>query len=359
MIIESIHTRGFRNLTNVVFTPSSGLNFLVGSNGQGKTNLLEACYFGATTRSPRVNDIKAMIAHGQDNAVVELSYNRELKSHQAKVVIYPQGKTIIHDGTMIKKASDYIGKLLIVLFLPSDVTIIDGPPNGRRKLIDEELVKSDGKYMATLMKTNTLLKQRNLILKQETIDHDYLKVITDQWVNHASNLIYQRYGFIQWLNQVLPLMYSNILNTSSKASVRYHCGFDPTSNIQIALMDKLNQTKMDEKRYKVTMVGPQKDDIQFYLNDQPARFVASQGQKRALILAYKLCICQWIHQLCDQYPILLLDDVLSELDGLNQQHFVEMISTNTQTLITTTRKEGWFDQLGKVVSIDHGRIIDY
>ena len=359
MIIESVGLRHFRNLESVTFKPHHGLNFMVGANGQGKTNLLEAIYFGATTRSPRVNDIKAMIAHGNDQAMVELNYSRELKSHQSKIVIYPLGKTIIHDGTIIKKASDYIGKILTVLFLPSDVTIVDGSPSMRRKLIDEEMVKGDVSYLTTLMKTNALLKQRNLVLKSEPMDPDYLEVISKQWLQAASALIYKRYQFIQWLNQCFPLMYSNIMNTSVKAEIHYQCGIDPNASILIHLQEKLEQSKKDEMRYRITMVGPQKDDIRFFLDGKEARTIASQGQKRALILSYKLCICQWIKEVCHQDPILLLDDVLSELDGLNQQHFVEMISTTTQTMITTTHKSDWFDQLGKVFPIDHGRIIDF
>ena len=359
MIIESVGLRHFRNLESVTFKPHHGLNFMVGANGQGKTNLLEAIYFGATTRSPRVNDIKAMIAHGNDQAMVELNYSRELKSHQSKIVIYPLGKTIIHDGTIIKKASDYIGKILTVLFLPSDVTIVDGSPSMRRKLIDEEMVKGDASYLTTLMKTNALLKQRNLVLKSEPMDPDYLEVISKQWLQAASALIYKRYQFIQWLNQCFPLMYSNIMNTSVKAEIHYQCGIDPNASILIHLQEKPEQSKKDEMRYRITMVGPQKDDIRFFLDGKDARTIASQGQKRALILSYKLCICQWIKEVCHQDPILLLDDVLSELDGLNQQHFVEMISTSTQTMITTTHKSDWFDQLGKVFPIDHGRIIDF
>lgn len=359
MIIESVRLRHFRNLESVTFKPHHGLNFMVGANGQGKTNLLEAIYFGATTRSPRVNDIKAMIAHGNDQAMVELNYSRELKSHQSKIVIYPLGKTIIHDGTIIKKASDYIGKILTVLFLPSDVTIVDGSPSMRRKLIDEEMVKGDASYLTTLMKTDALLKQRNLVLKSEPMDPDYLEVISKQWLQAASALIYKRYQFIQWLNQCFPLMYSNIMNTSVKAEIHYQCGIDPNASILIHLQEKLEQSKKDEMRYRITMVGPQKDDIRFFLDGKDARTIASQGQKRALILSYKLCICQWIKEVCHQDPILLLDDVLSELDGLNQQHFVEMISTTTQTMITTTHKSDWFDQLGKVFPIDHGRIIDF
>lgn len=359
MIIESVGLRSFRNLQFASFQPIQGLNFLVGSNGQGKTNLLEAIYFGATTRSPRVSDIKAMISHGQDQAVVELQYSRELKSHQSKIVIYPLGKTIIHDGQIIKKSSDYIGKLLTVLFLPSDVTIVDGSPALRRKLMDEELVKADHSYLELLIKTNTLLKQRNLVLKSDPLDKDYLEVITKQWLNAASALIYRRNQFIQWLNQCFPLMYSNILNTSVSAMIHYQCNLDPNGNILVNLKEKLDQSKRDEMKYHVTMVGPQKDDYRFLLDHQDARFVASQGQKRALMLAYKLCICKYLKETTGQNPILLLDDVLSELDGLNQQHFVEMIDANTQTMITTTRKEDWFDHLGKVFPIDHGRLIDY
>ena len=274
-------------------------------------------------------------------------------------MIYPLGKTIIHDGQIIKKASDYIGKLLTVLFLPSDVTIVDGSPAARRKLIDEEMVKADHSYLDTLMKTNALLKQRNMVLKSDPVDRDYLEVITKAWLNAASALIYKRHTFIQWLNQCFPLMYSNIFNTSMIASIDYQTGMDTTANIMGHLREKLEKSKSDELKYHTTMVGPQKDDFRFFLDHDDARLVASQGQKRALMLAYKLCICQYLKEIHGQDPILLLDDVLSELDGLNQQHFVEMIDANIQTMITTTRKEEWFDHLGKVFPIDHGRLIDY
>ncbi len=358
MIVESITTRQFRNLTALNWKPFSGLNILIGKNGQGKTNLLESIYFAASTRSCRINDSKAMIQHDKDNCVVEMQYYSNHASHNVKMVIYNQGKSIFDDGKLLKRSSDYIGKCLTVIFLPSDVSLLDEQPSQRRSMIDQELAKCDRDYLNALMNYNALLKKRNLLLKQDNVDDTYLDVLTDQLIQVASIIIYKRNQLINYLNQTLPRIYSDIMNEASVVTLQYKTSVDCKNNISTQLKKLYQANISNDKLNKVTTIGCHKDDFLFYKDNYLAKTVASQGQKRALILAYKLAINQWIHDTVGQYPILLLDDVLSELDTFNQQHLLTLFNTEQQTIVTTCQNEDWFNKVASVTMIENGRIVD-
>ena len=358
MIVESITTRQFRNLTSLSFKPYPGLNILIGKNGQGKTNLLESIYFASTTRSCRIRDIKAMIQHGQDNCVVEMDYYSNSATHNVKMVIYDQGKTIFDDGKLLKRSSEFVGKCLTVIFLPSDVALLDEQPAARRAMMDEEIVKVDHDYLLALMNYNALLKKRNALLKQDYIDDTYLNILTQQLIQVETVIIYKRNQLIAFLNQTIARIYSDIMNEPSIILIKYHTLIDPNGNIN-AQLQKLYASQLNlDKQNKVTSFGCHKDDYYFFKDDHLAKTVASQGQKRALILAFKLAISQWISEVSGNFPILLLDDVLSELDTFNQQHLLSLFNTKQQTIVTTCQNEPWFSKVASTILIEQGRIVD-
>lgn len=338
MWLESISLTHFRNYDNLQAEFSPSLNLFIGQNAQGKTNILEAIYFLALTRSHRTRSDNDLIHFDKQF----LAVNGLLKRHSGRI---PLDISLTDKGRITKvnhlkqnKLSDYIGTMTVVLFAPEDLQLIKGSPSLRRKFIDIDLGQIKPLYLTDLSTYNHILKQRNNYLKStDNIDTVFLSVLDDQLADYGSRVIRQRLDFIEHLSREANRHHGQISNQAETITLTYLSSVNDLSTKE-AFLEALQQHHHKDLVKRTTSIGPHRDDILFSINGVKASF-GSQGQQRSLILSLKLAEIDLIQQTTGEYPILLLDDVMSELDSQRQTKLLESIKENVQTFITTTSLE--------------------
>lgn len=329
MIIDSIDLYNFRNYKKSHLDLYPSKNIIIGNNGTGKTNILESITLIANTRSFRATDDKEMILKGEKSSRVIIRSN----DHDYKVIITESGKGLFIDQTNIKKASDFIGQINAVLFKPDDLEFFSHGPKNRRKVIDLELSKISKIYLDALLTYNKLIKDKNNLLKEEYIDNIYLESLEERMVNPIITLIKEREELISYLDSKIKDNYERLSHQKEKISITYKRCCE-TSEEDVKKM--INDNRKRDLFYHYTVSGPQKDDYLFYFNDTEVINYASQGQKRLLMLSFKLALVEYIIEKTREKPILLLDDILSELDIENKKRLLEILPSDIQTIITAT-----------------------
>lgn len=339
MWIKELHLRHYRNYQEISAEFSPKLNIFIGNNAQGKTNFLEAIYFLALTRSHRTRTDKELIHFDQTNFRLGGKIIRLNGSAQLEINLTDKGRVTKINSLKQAKLSDYVGTMMVVLFAPEDLQLVKGAPNLRRKFIDIDLGQIKPVYLADLSQYNHVLKQRNAYLKaQQKIDTNYLSVLDEQLAQYGSRVIEQRLEFIKQLNQEACKHHQAISNNLETLTLEYHSSIDfsEKQNIVKQFINTLEKNRDRDIFRKNTSVGPHRDDIHFFINNMDANF-ASQGQHRSLILSLKMAEVSLMKHLTGDNPILLLDDVMSELDNTRQTRLLEtVIKENVQTFITTT-----------------------
>ena len=282
------------------------------------------------------------ITFDEEFAKIEGHIESHKKDMNLEIVLSSLGKKASINHKEIKKSSDYVGYLNVVLFIPEDLMLIKGSPKLRRKLIDMEISKISPIYMFNLNKYHKLLKERNKYLKvlhdQHKENDDYLEVLTEQMALLQVDLIKRRIAFIDLLNNIASSIYDYISLHKEILRIEYKCSYKSIDYETI-----LNKYKKNYKRdimYAQTMDGLHKDDLLMYLNNKDASIYASQGQQRSIVLSIKIGLLELVKKEIGEYPILLLDDVLSELDDLRQTKLLNLIQNKVQTFITSTSIEG-------------------
>ena len=335
MIISKINLINFRNYENLSLNLSDKINIFIGNNGQGKTNLLEAIYFITTTRSFRSIKDEVMIKHNEKVTKISLeiiNQNTQILSS----VVYPNGKTFFIGNNIINKTSEFIGEASVVLFTPQDLQLIYGSPKTRRYFLDMELGKISKLYLSDLKSYYKILKERNEYLKENNIDFVYLSTITEKLIYYGTKILEKRLEIIDYLNIHINDIYKIFSNGNKSIKINYQSKMTLDKN-----ENKLEYQKQLQKDLflKQTTMGIHRDDFQVYLHDNLVNNYASQGQLRLIILVIKLSLIDYIYQEKKTYPILLLDDVFSELDNENQNKLLKSINGKVQTLITSTNIE--------------------
>ena len=333
MYIESLKLKRFRNYSNQMFELKNGMNLILGDNGIGKTNLLESIYLLSTTRSHRNDDEKDMISFNEEFASVEGIVVNKNGRDKLDIILHKKGKTLSVNNILVKKNSQFIGKINAVLFSPSEMNLFDDSPRERRRLIDMEIGKLSTSYMNNLSNYLKCLKERNAYLKQGN-DKTVLETYTEMIYKPQINIIRERSAFINSLNLYLTYFYNEISGSDNELKMVYQ------SFIEEIMLDQIDKTyeRMMERDIllKQTNIGIHREDYQFYLNKLDVSKYCSQGQKRMVILALKLSLVQIIYQIKREYPILLLDDVFSELDSNHRSCLLRLLPNSIQTIITTT-----------------------
>ncbi|MCB4951065.1 DNA replication/repair protein RecF [Streptococcus mutans] len=361
MWIEKINLKHYRNYTAIESEFSQSLNVFVGQNAQGKTNFLEAIYFLSLTRSHRTRSDKELIQFGQKELNVSGLLNRVNGKIPLEINLSNKGRTTKINYLKQPKLSDYIGTMTVVLFAPEDLQLIKGSPSLRRKFIDIDLGQIKPIYLSDLSNYNHVLKQRNAYLKSEKkVDTDFLFVLDEQLVDYGSKVIEHRLDFIQNLTKEADKYHFSISNQQEHLKISYLSSvkFDHKKNIRDNFLNLLQKNRQGDIFKKNTSVGPHRDDLAFFINQMNASF-GSQGQHRSLILSLKLAEIELIKTVTGDYPILLLDDVMSELDNYRQIKLLEGIKDNVQTFITTTSLKH-LQQLPKklkLFTINQGKVI--
>lgn len=344
MKLTELNLHHFRNYDEAQVEFSPQINVLIGENAQGKTNLLESIYVLAMTRSHRTNNDRELIEFGKDAAQIKGTVQRELGSLKLELDIGKHGKKAKANHLEKARLSEYLGQLNVILFAPEDLALVKGAPTVRRRFIDMEFGQVSPKYLHDLTQYQDILKQRNRYLKQlqshEAQDQLYLEVLSEQLAAVGGAIISQRVKFLSELEGYAQELHQSITQGRENLTFEYSSAVKDASTLtevelSEALMDLYRQNQSKEIFQGTTLYGPHRDDVRFLINHKNVQTYGSQGQQRTTTLSVKLAEIDLMKNQTGEYPILLLDDVLSELDGARQTHLLKTIQDKVQTFLTT------------------------
>lgn len=358
MIIKSIELADYRNydLLNLQF--DKGTNILYGDNAQGKTNILEAIYVAATTKSHKGSKDREIVNFEKEEAHIRTYIEKDgieikLDMHLRK----NKSKGIAIDGLKLKKAADLLGICNVVFFSPEDLGIIKNGPSERRRFVDMELCQLDNFYLYNLNHYNKIVNQRNKLLKDMYMNPDLketLNIWDSQLVSFGSKIIERRGLFIDQLNEIINGIHKKLSGNKEDLIIKYE------ADVEIdEFENKLKMNQVRDMKSKMTSVGPHRDDFSFIIGNVDIRRFGSQGQQRTAALSLKLSEIEIVKKITKDTPILLLDDVLSELDSNRQNYLLNSIG-DIQTIITCTGLEEFVNnrfQLNKVFKVEDGKVI--
>ncbi len=344
MFLNKLSLQNYRNYEHVDFSTTSNINMFVGPNAQGKTNLLESIYVLALTKSHRTHQDKEWIGWNGQKALIHGEIEKKYGPCTLDLQVSAQGKRAKINGLEQKKLSDFIGQLNVVMFAPEDLEIVKGAPGIRRRFLDMEIGQVQPSYLHDLSQYQKVLVQRNNLLKQMNQHASFaaqLEVWNDQLVQFGIKIMKKRQSFIRKLQVWAETIHQGITNHSEQLRIVYNpsFAFDDSAQLPVLFdqfMIKLSQVKDQEIRRGMTLYGPHRDDLTFLINDKDVQTYGSQGQQRTTALSLKLAEIECIREEVGEYPILLLDDVLSELDTFRQTQLIETFQGKVQTFITTT-----------------------
>ena len=352
MNIESLELSNYRNYKNLYMDYSPKTNLLFGNNAQGKTNILEAIYICAAGRSHRGSKDKEEIKFGEDEAHIKININKNNINYRIDIHLKKnRPKGIAINGIPIKKTSELLGIFNVVFFSPEDLSIIKNGPSERRRFLDMELCQLNSLYVHSLICYNKILIQRNKLLKDFNFikeSKETLDILDIQLIKYGKEIIRYREVFIDELK--------NIIKKISKDISGEYININYEKNIEIdKYEEKLKNKRNEELKLKMTLIGPHRDDISFSIDGVDIRRFGSQGQQRTAALSLKLSEIELVKEKVKDTPVLLLDDVLSELDKKRQSKLLEYIG-DIQTVITCTGLEDFINSnldIDKIYNVDN------
>ena len=338
MKITKLNLINFRNYTNTTAEFCDGVNFVVGKNAQGKTNMLESLYLMSVGKSPKNSKEKQLIKFEQDKAKIEVDFTTIAGNKNIKMFLDKSNKKAIKINNLnILKLTELVGILSVVYFSPDEMKLIKEVPEDRRNFLDVSISQFDKGYLYNLLRYDKVLKQRNAILKSlNSVDTkiEQLKLFTPQLIEIAEKIIEKRINFIDKL-KIFAKNIHKIITTDENLEINYSYEKKDDIDIKLDLQNQFDKVLNKELELGYTCVGPHRDDVVFKINDLDCRQFASQGQQRTVALVVKLSLMEVIKNEIGEYPVLLLDDVLSELDDDRQNRLLNL-TKQYQTLITCT-----------------------
>lgn len=352
MFLKKINLINYRNLKDILLDLNPNLNIFIGHNGQGKTNLLESIYLMGTGSSHRTYVDKEMINWDQDKALIQVLLNK--KDHSLKLSMELDGsrKKIEINNNPLEKISDLIGNLNVVLFSPEDLYLVKGGPSHRRNFLNIEVSQVSTYYHYLLNDYHHVLKQRNNYLKEirdkNKKQYEMLDIWDEKLIELGSKIIMKRIEVVDKLKILARLSQRKITNGSENLSIEYESSITDQNikdnDIKLIFREVLANNRREEIKRGYTLYGPHRDDLLLKLNGIDLRKYGSQGQQRTTALALKLAELEFMKSETGEYPVLLLDDVFSELDEKRRNTLLQLIAEKIQTFITTTD----IDVLGKI-----------
>lgn len=347
MLLKRIALQNYRNYDQLELNTDSQVNLFVGENAQGKTNLLEAIFVLALTKSHRTSKDKELVGWEAPQAHIHGEVEKRYGAVKLDLQFSAQGKKAKVNGLEQRKLSGFVGALNVVMFAPEDLEIVKGTPGIRRRFLDMEIGQVQPGYLHCLQQYGKVLMQRNNYLKganSSSIKPELLDVWNMQLADFGVKMMKKRQNFIYKLQRWAKEIHSGITAGAEELQIVYRPSLDtdPGQDESVLFeqfMIKLTQVKEQELRRGVTLIGPHRDDLAFFINGKEAQVYGSQGQQRTTALSLKLAEIELIHEEIGEYPLLLLDDVLSELDQNRQTQLIETFQTKVQTFITTTGLE--------------------
>lgn len=339
MKINNIDIYNFRNYERLNINFSENINIFIGNNGEGKTNILESIYVLAITKSHRSYMDKNLITTSKNIMKIKGKVDTLKGIKNMELVMSNKGKRVSINKVVSKKVSDYISNLSVILFSPDDLELVKGSPGIRRKYLNIEIGQLDNKYLYYLNDYNELLKTRNEYLKSINLDNvnkEYLDILNNQLVDKAYEIYKYRYDYVDSLNRYMKNISNDLSSHSIRISYVNNLDIEKLDNIKNILLSKLNSNLKREIIVGTTLYGPHRDDFDIFINEKNARDYGSQGQQRLCVLCMKFAELEIFNEIKKEYPILLLDDIFSELDNDKKNAIVKYLSNNIQVFITST-----------------------
>lgn len=349
MYLKDLELVSFRNYEEgkVSFHPS--INVFLGENAQGKTNMMESIYVLAMARSHRTSNDKELIHWKHDFTKIRGTIEKKNHSFPLEIVLSTKGKKAKFNHLEQKKLSEYIGHLNVILFAPEDLSLVKGSPSVRRKFIDMEMGQMSAIYLHHLVEYQKILKQRNQYLKNakfnQQFDQMYLDILTEQLAAEGAEVLFERFTFVKKLEKWAQSIHKEISQEKETLTIAYASSVkvEKKEDKEVIMTDLMSQFEKNREReldQGTTVTGPHRDDIKFFVNDKNVQTYGSQGQQRTTALSVKLAEIELMREMTGEYPVLLLDDVLSELDDDRQTHLLKAIQDKVQTFLTTTSLDG-------------------
>lgn len=360
MKIINFKLQDFRNYRDEKIQFSPGINLLAGDNGQGKTNILEGIYYLLTGKSYRVQREHELLRWEANEFHIYGDFLLNLRKVFLESHYVNRKKIVKVNNVPCQRLSDFVGTINIVFFSPDDLVMIKGGPSERRKFIDLHIAQMRPGYVSILNAYNKALHQKSAILKsfaEKSYKYSQIRLWNEQIFELGKKVIEQRAILTNQIQDAANIIYNNLTSKKETIEISYvslgkkHFS-EAIEDFPNLLDDKIEQ----EIERQMVLIGPHRDDLQILLNDKPARMYASQGQQRSIVLSLKLAELELIRQTKNEYPLLLLDDVLSELDYFRRDYLIQFIeNSKIQTLITMTSAEPLF-QTGTLYRVEHGHI---
>lgn len=359
MYIKEIELKDFRNYKELRTSFSKNVNIFLGNNAQGKTNLLEGIYLNAMAKSFKTTKDKELIRFGEEFCKIKTIAFFDDDEHSTEIVINKEGKKGVKlDGVKINRTSELLERIFIIIFSPEDLKIVKDEPEKRRKFIDRELCQIKPGYYNDLNNYKRVLKQRNTYLKEDRIESSILDIWDHELARYGSKVIARRNEFIKRINEISKEIHKNISGGKENLELNYEPNISFSADLENDFYEIISSTRNDDIRNRTTGRGPHKDDLKISADGIDLRKYGSQGQQRTAALSLKLSEIKLIEEEMGEKPILLLDDVLSELDNDRQNFLIHSLGGN-QLFITTTDISGKVARQlpeGKVFKITSGQI---
>ncbi len=359
MFLKELSLRNFRNYIELSICFNKGINIFIGENAQGKTNLLEAIHFIHSLQSFRTQEEKSLISISFKDALLSAEAERGGSIINVSALLDDKGKRVKLNGKKIGKTSEFLSRLFAITFSPDDLFLIKDLPSERRRYFDRAILPHSPSYLKTSARYDSILEHRNRLLKdirdaKKGADTAALTPWNEQLIEEGTRILLKRHQFVEQIKPFLEKFFQSISKSSKRPILIYETQLLPPLRDEEALSGvnmadeikgifrlSLSEKSREELRYGHTLVGPHRDDFQFLIDDQKAKTTASQGQHRMIILSLKLSEAALYKEAFSEYPVLLLDDVFSELDEIRAEALIEQIFDMDieQVFITAAKKE--------------------
>lgn len=360
MHIEEIEISNFRNIENENIIPYKGINLIIGKNAQGKTNFLESIYVISNLKSFRGKKLSETIKNSYEKSVLKIKVNKNKVSNNIFLEIEKDQKKILLNNKKPTKISESVGLLDTVLFYPDDIIVVKGSPVLRRSLLDRAIFQTDNTYLSLFQDYLRCLKQRNAALKGKEEVSD---IWDNQFVELATRVTFYRLTYVDRINRILDETFDQIYHCGEDVQIKYPSSDEDQQTFKKKFAARLTAGRKKEKLYGLTLIGPHRDDPQFLLNGQPLSLYGSQGQQRSFMLAFKTAQVIDFKKNRGIRPVLLLDDMTSELDDDRKDSFFEsLLNQAGQVFVTSTDttllKHRRFSD-ARFLKVENGKIGEY
>ncbi|MGL5616379.1 MAG: DNA replication/repair protein RecF [Sarcina sp.] len=360
MYIKSLQLLNYRNFKTLAIKLGENVNIFMGNNAQGKTNVLEAIYYCAFAKSHRTNKDRELVELNSDRAFIRLEVAKNRLDKRIDINILKDGKKAIQINSIkVTKIGELVGTFNVVMFSPEDLRIVKESPGVRRKFLDMELCQLNSKYYYNLVQYNKILNQRNTVLKNRNLDESMLDIYDIQLAKYGNLIIKSRLAYIDKLNYYAKDIHNDITSGKENIEFKYISVVKNLEDVENSMLKQLKALRKKDIEKRVTSIGPHRDDFAILLNSMDAKIYGSQGQQRTSVLTIKFSSLKIIKELTGEYPVLLLDDVLSELDFSRKAYILRSIK-GIQSIITCTGIEdltNYLDENSKVFKVKEGSII--